>query len=268
MESKFVRVFDSSATSECPVRNHQLIIGGQVKNFEFKEGEGLRLPFDIGMKFMQVGFTVKEDDDDVVIDRPAETQDAVRFQIGEDEVVARYSELTTESLKLRAVTCPGGEKFLVQPFERSEIIHFIKTASAPDNVGHDETIDGLDDLLDDAEEVDLASLPGANVPLMPATKEINPVAVEVELKMMTPDKMTAVPAANAAGLRVDPEMETAEAPKLPDFASDEAAELTMKLNADGNLSTAAISQIKGTGKDGEITVADVKAAAKTEAKGA
>lgn len=51
----------------------------------------------------------------------------------------------------------------------------------------------------------------------------------------------------------------------PNFASDEAGELAFKLNGEGKLSTAAISQIKGTGAGGAITVADIEAAAIEEA---
>lgn len=56
--------------------------------------------------------------------------------------------------------------------------------------------------------------------------------------------------------------EPLQVPAQPDFASDEAAEFAASMNAAGKLSTDQISQIKGTGKKGDITVADVEAAVK------
>lgn len=52
--------------------------------------------------------------------------------------------------------------------------------------------------------------------------------------------------------------------KTPNFASDEAAELAFSLNETGTLSSAAVAQIEGTGKDGAITVEDLKKAAGPE----
>ena len=54
----------------------------------------------------------------------------------------------------------------------------------------------------------------------------------------------------------------------PNFASDEAGELAFKLNAEGLLSTKAISKIEGSGAEGAITVGDIEAAAEKEAEDA
>lgn len=48
--------------------------------------------------------------------------------------------------------------------------------------------------------------------------------------------------------------------KAPNFASDEAAELALKLNGEGKLSTAEIAAIVGSGADQSITVKDIEKA--------
>ena len=48
-------------------------------------------------------------------------------------------------------------------------------------------------------------------------------------------------------------------PLVPNFASDEAAELAMKLNGEGKLATAEIATIKGSGHGDSITVKDIEA---------
>ena len=54
-------------------------------------------------------------------------------------------------------------------------------------------------------------------------------------------------------------MKPAETEK-PDFASEEAGELAVKLNNDGKISTEEIAALKGEGKDGAITVDDIEKA--------
>lgn len=53
-------------------------------------------------------------------------------------------------------------------------------------------------------------------------------------------------------------------PAAPNFASDEAGELALKLNGEGKLSTAQIAAIQGSGADGAITVKDINKAAGIE----
>lgn len=48
-------------------------------------------------------------------------------------------------------------------------------------------------------------------------------------------------------------------PAVPNFASDEAAELALKLNGEGKLATAEIATIKGSGHGEGITVKDIEA---------
>lgn len=124
-EEKLFRVTDSSATAEHPVRNHEVMVDGQVRQVEFKYGEPTVLSMDVAMKFKKDGFKIADFDGREV--KPnAVTDETVRIRIGDDEVVAKYEELSIDALQMRAVVLPGGERFLQGPVEKDAVIAFLK----------------------------------------------------------------------------------------------------------------------------------------------
>lgn len=126
-ENKQLRVIDQSANSECPVRVHDVIVNGQIEKISFEHGRETILPYHIGVKFMQDGFIVMDIESKIEMKCPAKTDETVRIRINEDEVVARYDELTDSALKLRAAARAGGEKFLIdKDVDRNQIITFLK----------------------------------------------------------------------------------------------------------------------------------------------
>ncbi len=126
-DNKQLRVIDQSANAECPVRVHDVIVNGQIEKITFEHGRETLLPYHIGVKFMQDGFIVMDIESNIQMQCPAKTDETVRIRINEDEVVARYDELTDSALKLRAAARDGGEKFLLdKDVDRNKIITFLK----------------------------------------------------------------------------------------------------------------------------------------------
>lgn len=140
MKQKFLSVTDSSATFDCPTREHQIFLNGEILTVSFQHGKATVLPYEIGLKFMLPGFTVKDaEDNELVI--PTSEVDA----LAEDEVVAKLTELTDDSLMIRAISKVGGEQFMVgdQP-SRSELIAFLM--AGPAEAEKEEVVFDEDDL--------------------------------------------------------------------------------------------------------------------------
>lgn len=146
--AKFLRVTDSSCTSETPNRTHDVFVRGTLISTVFEFGKEVILPFEHGIKFMIDGFKVEEADGST-LNLPAVTKESVRAELAADQVIANLSELTLASLKLRAGQKPGGEIYLDSGDDaRADLISFIMgKAPVPDAAF--ESIDGEDDLIDD-----------------------------------------------------------------------------------------------------------------------
>ena len=129
---KMFRVIDSSTTHECPERIHDVIVDGQVTSVRFTLNVPTLLPEKTALKFMVDGFSVVDAESGAVVPRPAFTDETVRNRIGEDEIVAKYEELTDEALQMRAVVLPGGEIFAVggDVISKQNLIDFLKHGPA------------------------------------------------------------------------------------------------------------------------------------------
>lgn len=146
-QNKELRVLDTSASFEQPNREHAVFVDGEIINVKFEYGKETTVPYTVGLKFIQEGFVVSEGEK--VLEIPADTDETIRIHIGEDEVVAKYGELTLSALKIRAASLIGGEKFLVGDAPESEIILFLKS-------DHSIVEDLSDDDEDDFEEAVIA----------------------------------------------------------------------------------------------------------------
>jgi len=147
-EQKTLKVVDSSATEEYPLRTHSVKLHGKEMEITFKWGEDTILPYDLAMKFNQEGFDLYDPATGEKFRAPTKTDETIRIRIQPDEIVARYDELTVDALKVRAVSKQGGEKFLVKEASKEELIEFLKGETVP-------VVDHEDDLIEDKEEVDV-----------------------------------------------------------------------------------------------------------------
>lgn len=153
-KEKFLRVTDTSCTEEAGQRTHHIKVKGEDIPITFEYGKETILPFEQGVKFMIDGFVVEEVDGSE-IDLPVVPSDSIKASLASDQCVAKYSELRTTALKLRAGQKPGGEIYLDAEEEaRSDIIAFLignppvtgETSEEPEN------IDGEENLLEDDED--------------------------------------------------------------------------------------------------------------------
>lgn len=123
---KALHVVDSSVTEEAQERVHDVIVKGEIQQVAFRYGEKTILPFEIGVKFSGLqGFSVHEVDGKL-LELPAKASENVAAQLAYDECVAKYSELTFTSLKLRAAQKPNGEIYLeADEKDRDNLIAFL-----------------------------------------------------------------------------------------------------------------------------------------------
>lgn len=165
-KTKYHKVVDSSCTAEYPVRYHEIQVHGEWYRIKFEFGVETIMPFDKAAKFLQAGFVVT-DHEGSELSLPSTSAAASSLMLAGDEVVAKMSELTLESLKVRAAQKKGGEMFLDAPAaSRPDIIKFILgqvpvAADAPAEVNVS-TIDDEENLLEEGEgtpEVNLGNEP-------------------------------------------------------------------------------------------------------------
>lgn len=148
---KYLRVIDSSVTELNKHRIHEIVINGTILTINFVYGEDTILPFEQGIKFMKDGFTVEEVDGKS-LNLPAVPTENVAAQLKDDECVAKFTELTTSSLLLRAAQKTGGEIYLnATDSDRDDVIAFIRGIAPVNLVSEDETLIELeegDDIVD------------------------------------------------------------------------------------------------------------------------
>jgi len=112
-------------------RVHEQFIGGQIKPYRFEYGKPLELPRAIAVKFLrEPAFQLTDSQGnqipyDPTPTQPDQAQAGQKFRIDPDKTVARYDELTTESLLRRALELPSGEKFGTGKPSRKALIEFI-----------------------------------------------------------------------------------------------------------------------------------------------
>lgn len=124
-EEKVLKVIDSSLTLENSKRIHQIIINGEITDIVFVYGEDKFLPESVAMKFSKEGFKIVHPENDTEVEIPREIPFGAPVQLRPDEVIARYSELSFDALRTRAVILPGGEKFIQEGVEAQDMIDFL-----------------------------------------------------------------------------------------------------------------------------------------------
>ena len=124
MNNKVI-VIDSSCTAEYPVREHYYRSGDNRHKVVFKFGEVCSLAMDVAMKFNKPGFKLIDPKTNKELGMPASMDETIRLQIGPDEVIANYNELTDTALKMRAALKPGGENYAKPEVEREEVLLFL-----------------------------------------------------------------------------------------------------------------------------------------------
>jgi hypothetical protein len=168
--AKFLKVTDTSCTAESGDRVHDCFVRGVLTPTVFKYGVDTVLPYEHGIKFNLPGFNLF-DADGQPLAIPAVTKESIRDSLAAGEVVAKLTELTLSSLKIRAAQKKGGEIYLdADDASRVDLIDFIMGTPPVAEVSH-ETIDGEDDLVDhegDDDEHSVVSVsPAAPAPETP-----------------------------------------------------------------------------------------------------
>ena len=144
-EPKTMRVIDTSATAECPVREHDIFVGGELRRITFEYGKETFLPEEIAMKFMNDGFIVI--DGEKTVDVP-KASDLFKAHLKPNEVIATYEELKLSALKTRAASRIGGERFLTdKKAAEAEIIAFLLDAPVVDDDEEDEIVIDMSEII-------------------------------------------------------------------------------------------------------------------------
>lgn len=127
MTEQTLKVFDTSATSEFPVRVHDTVFNGLIEKVTFNYGNPTVLPVEKALKFNKDGFIIKGMDD-TLYEKPVQVDNVTQSRLAPGEVVAKLEELTTEALRLRAAVMPNGET--VSKAKKEELVEFLKGTTA------------------------------------------------------------------------------------------------------------------------------------------
>lgn len=196
MQPTHLYVTDTSATDSSGVRKHHVPLNGEMVEVSFTYGKPTKIPYELAVKFLIPGFIV-EDGEGRNVGAPPQTNDAVRFQINDDEVVAKLDELTTMALQIRAIARVGGEIFVGEEdgVNRDELITFLKTNTDLADEDDDAELEDEDGLPADTEsDVFVEASPKSDEALedfdeepAPATAQADPSASEGGNKEETPE---------------------------------------------------------------------------------
>lgn len=130
MTEQTLKVFDTSATSDAPVREHDIMFNGVIEKVKFNYGQPTVLPVEKALKFNKDGFIIKGMDDSHY-EKPVQVDNVTQSRLAPGEVVAKLEELTTEALRIRVALKPNGEA--LAKAKKEELVEFLKgeTAAAP-----------------------------------------------------------------------------------------------------------------------------------------
>ena len=152
-EPAMMHVLDTTAIDG--LRVHSISVNGTVLDFEFRPREAKKLPAAVAVKFLAVGDTFRLCNADgeiqawsAVPKQPHQLEAGERFQLAEGTTIARFDELHSNAIKIRALQLPGGEKF-AESRDRDVMIAFIMAEAEErrlKNIGREQLIGGATDL--------------------------------------------------------------------------------------------------------------------------
>ena len=114
--------------SPAPPRVHDLVINGQVRSYIFNYGKPLEMTEAEARKFMAIeAFQVFNTQGDRVLPTVSvfEGIGTNRRELANNECIARFDELTLDSLRDRAAPLPGGENIIRANTPKAEVIAFM-----------------------------------------------------------------------------------------------------------------------------------------------
>jgi len=129
-------VLDTTAVQGQPPRTHDMWVAGPrgtgkiLKSFTFEPGKPLKLPFPVAVRFLAIDAFKHTDEQGNLLPysrqpkQPEELGAGEKFEIADNQTIARYSELSTMALIQRTVELPGGEA-AVEGKDRGRMIDFI-----------------------------------------------------------------------------------------------------------------------------------------------
>ncbi len=121
-------VLDTTAKPGRGAREHQMMVDGFIKTFVFEPGKALELPFPTAIKFLKIPEFIRTDAEGTPQPyqrqpkQPHEMGAGEKFELGDHQTVADYSELSNMALVQRALELPRGE---LVPRDRKSLIDFI-----------------------------------------------------------------------------------------------------------------------------------------------
>jgi hypothetical protein len=159
-----LKVLDTSATSGSPVRVHEMIVNGQIKQYTFHVGQYLEMEEEEALKFNKDGFLVKQIDGGE-IEKPAAGDDYLKARLKPGETIANFSELSAEALKVRAALLPNGEKLV--KMKKDDMVKALLEAAG---------VTEEDDLLEDDEAAEAVVVrPASLVDTLVPPAQVEPV---------------------------------------------------------------------------------------------
>lgn len=121
-------------------RTHEIIVGRQpnglpiIKSYPLASDKPTSMPLEHAMKFLIPGFTVTDDTGKVLTPIPTRDGGGAQIQLGDNEVIAHYSELSHSALFKRAKRLPDGDRITANASDE-ELIEFIKDFTPRNEVG-------------------------------------------------------------------------------------------------------------------------------------
>ena len=123
-------VVDTTALPGQPPRVHEMYDGKLLKPFKFEAGAPTKLPFAVAIRFLAIDAFKRTDADGNLMPysrqpkQPDELGAGEKFEIADNQTIARYIELSTMALMQRTLELPGGEA-IVETKDRGRMIDFI-----------------------------------------------------------------------------------------------------------------------------------------------
>jgi hypothetical protein len=133
---KMLHVVDTTAQPGQPPRVHEMPVAGIATPFSFEHGKPLPMPHAVALRFLRHETFVLTDADGKPLPfqrrpkQPEELQAGEQLKLADDEVVARYEELSTIALQTRVLELPGSEHFAAERPDRKAMIAFLQNAKA------------------------------------------------------------------------------------------------------------------------------------------
>lgn len=138
-EEETLFVEDTNCSSRYPERAHEFIVNGDERQIHtFKYLEKLEMPIGAAMRFtVDEAFRVTDHDGKRFDPAPKLVDRSLPIEVGDDECIAKFEELTQHALLARAVVEPGSDEFH-RSTKKDELCAFLTARMVAKNAPADE----------------------------------------------------------------------------------------------------------------------------------